>query len=503
MGLAAAAWITQKFSYFISWSLVGCFVQRQNNTKGWNMAGKRQIVLGAAMIHPHGSHAASWLMPEAQDNASNDIGYYQHIAQLCERGKFDLFFITDTPAARTDHLLALSRSPDFMNVFDPITLLAAISGATRRIGLAATASTSFSEPYTIARQFATLDHISGGRAGWNVVTSANDSAARNYGLDRLPPHEDRYERAREFLDVVKALWDTWEDNAFVYDKESALSFVPEKFHVLDHHGKYYKVFGGLNLARPPQGHPVIFQAGASDPGKELGAETADVVFGGGSSIQSAQAFYRDLKGRMGKYGRNPDDLKVLAGVTVVIGDSKSDAERIFATWEEKIHPDVGVMKLGQDLGADLSDLPLDQAIPQDRVPTTSNLQKSFFDQIVGLINQGGSLRDIAAQYKRGKPTFSGSPADIADHMEQWISNKACDGFLISFPVLPSTLSKFVDQVVPELQRRGLFKTEYAGETLRENLGLKKPPNRHVVAKGNVRAKLPRETQSSRGKQEPG
>lgn len=429
---------------------------------------------------PHGSHTASWRMPEAQGNASNDIGYYQRIVQLCERGKFDLFFITDSPAARTDQLLASSRSPDFMNVFDPLTLLAAISGATTRIGLAATASTSFSEPYTIARQFATLDHISGGRAGWNVVTSATDYAARNYGLDRLPPHADRYERAREFLDVVRALWDTWEDNAFVYDKENALSFLPEKFHVLDHVGKHFRVFGGLNLARPPQGHPVIFQAGASEPGKELGAETADVVFGAGSSIRSAQTFYRDLKGRMDKYDRNANELKVLSGVTVVIGDSKTDAERIFASWEEQVHPDVGVMKLGQDLGIDLSDLPLDQPIPRDRVPTTSNFQKTFFDNIVGLIDQGLSLRDVATQYKRGKPTCCGSAVDVADYVEHWVMEEACDGFLISFPVLPSTLSRFVDEVVPQLQRRGIFRTEYTGATLRENLGLQKPPNRHVV-----------------------
>ncbi|WP_245452544.1 LLM class flavin-dependent oxidoreductase [Bradyrhizobium forestalis] len=454
--------------------------ERNSNTKASNMAVKRQIVLGAVINQPHGSHTASWLMPEAQGNASNDIGYYQRIAQLCERGKFDLFFITDTPAVRTDHLLASSRSPDFMNVFDPITLLAAISGATTRIGLAATASTSFSEPYTIARQFATLDHISGGRAGWNVVTSATDYAARNYGLDRLPTHGDRYERAREFVEIVKALWDTWEDGAFVYDKENALSFLPEKFHILGHDGKHFKVFGGLNIARPPQGHPVIFQAGASEPGKELGAETADVVFGAGSSIQSAQAFYRDLKSRMGKYGRNANELKILSGVTVVIGDSKSDAERIFARWEEKVHPDVGVMKLGQDLGTDLSDLPLDQPIPRDRVPTTSNFQKTFFDHIAGLIEQGLSLRDIAVQYRRGKPTCCGSAADVADYMEQWVGEEACDGFLISFPVLPSTLSTFVDQVVPELQRRGMFKTEYAGETLRENLGLQQPPNRYVA-----------------------
>jgi FMN-dependent oxidoreductase (nitrilotriacetate monooxygenase family) len=247
------------------------------------MNAKKQMVIGA-LIHANGSHSASWLMDEARPHASTDIDYYREMAQLCERGKFDFFFIADTPAARTENLTVWSRSPLFMNVLEPITLLSAIAGATSRIGLGATASTSFFEPYNLARQFASLDHITHGRAAWNVVTSANDYAARNFGLDRLPPHADRYARAKEFVDVVEALWDTWEDDAFVYDKTACLSFLPEKQHLLDHKGKYFTVHGALNIERPPQGRPVIIQAGASDTGKDFAAEYAEVVFGSSGNL---------------------------------------------------------------------------------------------------------------------------------------------------------------------------------------------------------------------------
>src|SRR5581483_324012 len=267
------------------------------------MTKKNQMVIGA-LIHANGSHAASWLMQEAVPHASTSIDYYRAMAQLSERGKFDFFFIADTPAARTENLKAWSRSPLFMNVLDPITLLAGIAGATTHIGLGATASTSFFEPYNLARQFASLDHISHGRAAWNVVTSANDYAARNFGLDRLPPHGERYAKAREFFQVVDALWDTWEDDAWVYDKKTSFSFIPEKQHALDHQGKYFTVRGALNVARPPQGKPVIIQAGASDTGMDFAAEVAEVVFGSSATLPKAKEYYRDLKGRMAKFGRH-------------------------------------------------------------------------------------------------------------------------------------------------------------------------------------------------------
>ncbi len=440
---------------------------------------KKQMVIGA-LIHANGSHAASWLMPEAQPHASTDIDYYRAMAQTAERGKFDFFFIADTPAARTENLKVWSRSPLFMNVLEPITLLSAIAGATSHIGLGATASTSFFEPYNLARQFASLDHISHGRAAWNVVTSANDYAARNFGLDRLPPHADRYAKAREFVEVVEALWDTWEDDAFVYDKNTCLSFLPEKLHALDHKGEYFTVQGALNIERPPQGRPVIIQAGASDTGRDFAAEFAEVVFGSSGALAPAKAFYGDLKERMVKFGRRPDDLKIASGISVVIGESEQEAREKLESWQELIHPDVGVMRLGQDLETDLSDLPLDQPVPEDRIPKSSNFHKAYFDEIAGMIRQRLTLREIARRYNRAKATFCGTAMQVADHMEAWMEAGACDGFMISFLALPSSLVDFVDKVIPELQRRGVFRTDYTGSTLRDHLGLPRPENRHVL-----------------------
>jgi FMN-dependent oxidoreductase (nitrilotriacetate monooxygenase family) len=444
------------------------------------MSKKKQMAIGA-LVHANGSHAASWLMDEARPHASTDIDYYREMAQLAERGKFDFFFIADTPAARTENLRAWSRSPLFMNVLEPLTLLSAIAGATSRIGLGATASTSFYEPYNIARLFASLDHISHGRAAWNVVTSANDYAARNFGLDRLPPHADRYAKAKEFIDVVEALWDSWEDGAFVYDKATCQSFIPEKQHLVDHSGKYFTVHGVLNLERPPQGRPVIIQAGASDTGRDFAAEYAEVVFGSSGNLDGAIAFYRDLKERMGKFGRHPDDLKIASGISVVIGESEQEARDKLDSWQELVHPDVGVLRLSQDLETDLSDLPLDEPVPVSRIPATSNLHKAYFDEIAGLIRQGLTLREITRRFNRAKATFCGTPTQVADHMESWIEAGACDGFMISFVALPSTMQDFVAKVVPELQRRGVFRNDYEGRTLREHLGLSRPENRHAVA----------------------
>lgn len=437
----------------------------------------RTMMSLGALIHPNGSHPASWLVPGAEDGASNDVGYYQRMARLAEKGLFDLFFIADTPAARTDNLRAWSRSPVFMNVFDPIVLLAAVAGATQRIGLGATASTSFSEPYTIARQFASLDHISGGRAGWNVVTSANDYAARNFGLDRLPPHAERYARAREFVHLVRDLWDTWEDDAFVYNHEAGLSFDPARFRVTHHEGAHFRLHGALNLARPPQGHPVIIQAGASEAGKELAAETAEIVFGSAATLEKAKEFYRDLKGRMARHGRPTRSLRILSGISVVVAETEQAARESLESWQALIHPDVGILRLGQDLETDLSDLPLDEPVPENRIPATSNLHQGYFAEIADMIRSGLTLRQIGLRYNRSKATFCGTPVSVADHMQTWIEEEACDGFMISFPVLPGTLETFVDTVVPELQRRGLFRTGYDGSTLRDVLGLERPAPR--------------------------
>lgn len=441
---------------------------------------KTHMVLGT-LVEANGFHPAAWLTEEAEPDAPTNVEWHQRMAQLAERGLLDFFFIADTPATRTDNLTTWSRAPMYMNQLEPITLLTAIAGATKHIGLGGTASTSFYEPYNIARLYASLDHISGGRAAWNVVTSANDYAARNFGLDRLPPHAKRYDKAREFLTIVKRLWDTWEDDAFIMDKERCLTFDPDKYHVVDHDGEFFKIHGGLNIARPPQGHPVIIQAGASETGKEFAAETSEVIFGTGADIEAAKRFYADLKGRMGKYGRTPDQLKVLAGITVVVGESAADAHAKLDGWNDLVHTDVGLMRLRNDLETDLSDLPLDEPVPVERIPATSNHHQAYFNEIAGMIREGLTLRDICRRYNRSKAVFAGSPMEVADMMETWVTEQAADGFMMTFPVLPSTMAIFVEKVVPELQRRGLFRTEYEGKTFRENLGLARPENSNLVA----------------------
>jgi FMN-dependent oxidoreductase (nitrilotriacetate monooxygenase family) len=444
------------------------------------MSATRQMAL-ALLASGTGSHVASWLHPATTPTGGTDIKHYRRMAQLAESGKFDLFFIADTPAARTEMLTAYSRYPLFMNVFEPVTLLSALSGATDHIGLGGTVSTSFTEPYNVARQFASLDHISGGRAGWNVVTSANDFAARNFGHSKLAAHAERYARAQEFVKVVSALWDSWEDDAFIRDREQGLFFDPAKQHKLSHHGRFFTVDGALNIERPPQGRPVIIQAGASETGKEFAAETAEVVFASNTEAAGSAAFYADLKGRMAKYGRHPDELKVLAGLPIVLGSSHQEALDKREALQGLIHPDVGRMRLGMDLELDLTDLPLDEPIPEELIPKTSNLHQAYFNRIVRMIREDKlTLRQLYMRYERGNTTLCGTVATIADHMEEWISTNACDGFMLNFPTLPDGLEDFVTKVVPELQRRGLVRKEYTGKTLRDNLGLARPENRYVT-----------------------
>jgi FMN-dependent oxidoreductase (nitrilotriacetate monooxygenase family) len=442
----------------------------------------KQISLAMLVGSAAGGHPAAWLHPGANAAGSTDIAYYRALAQTAERGLFDLFFIADTPAARTDNLHAWSRFPMFMNVLEPVTLLTALAGATTHIGLGGTVSTSFSEPYNVARQFASLDHISYGRAAWNVVTSANDYAARNFGHATLPPHAERYEKAGEFVDVVNKLWDSWEDDAFVRDRARGLYFDPARQHPVHHAGKFFKVDGALNVARSPQGKPVIIQAGASDTGLELAARTAEIVFASASNPQDAKRGYDALKGRMAKYGRAPDEMKILAGLPVVIGGSQQEAEDKYQALQEMIHPDVGRFRLGTDLEADLSDLPLDEPIPPDRLPKSANQHKAFFDGIMKIIREENpTLRQLYLRYERGRKTIKGTPRHIADVMEQWIALGAADGFMMQFSTLPDGLEDFVTSVVPELQKRGLFRTEYVGRTLRDHLGLVRPANAHAAA----------------------
>lgn len=435
----------------------------------------------AVLVQGTGVHPASWMLTGTAKDPATNIDYYVDAARLAEKGCFDLFFVADSPAARTENLHAWSRFPLFMNVFEPITLLAALSAATTKIGLGATASTSFYEPYNLARLFASLDHMSHGRAAWNIVTTATDYAARNFGLNKLPPREERYARAQEFVSVVKALWDTWEDDAFLHDVEAGINFDPDKLHALDHKGQYFEVHGALNIARSPQGQPVLIQAGASATGKDFAAEHAEVVFGSDATLGEAQVFYRDIKDRLAKFGRDPSSLKILAGLPVVVGSTLQEAEDRYWAQQNLIHPDVGRMRLSNDLEVDLSDLPLDEPIPEERIPASSNLHQTYFAQIADMVRNKMTLRQIYMNYERGLTTLRGTPASIADYMQEWLERGAADGFMMIFPSMPGGLKDFVDEVVPELQGRGLMRLEYEGTQLRDHLGLRRPPNRYLPA----------------------
>lgn len=439
------------------------------------MAERSQLRLGA-FLYPTGHHIAAWRHPDAQADAGSNFAHYVELAHLAERGKFDLIFMADGVGTRGTDVEALSRTATrYVAQFEPITLLSALAAVTRNIGFVATASTSYNEPYHIARKFASLDHISGGRAGWNLVTSSSEHEAHNFGRDEHYAHDERYERAEEFADVVTGLWDTWEEGAFPRDKQNGLYFDPDKQHVLNHKGKFFKVRGPLNVARSPQGHPVLVQAGSSEPGKELAARTAEVVFTAHQTFEDARTFYADLKGRLRKYGRHADDLKVMPGIFPVVGRTIAEAEEKFEQIQELIHPVVGLALLsGMTGGVDLSAYPLDGPVPA--LPET-NASKSRQRLLLDLAHRENlTIRQLYLRIAgaRGHRQIVGTPAQIADEMQHWFTGGAADGFNIMPPHLPVGLRDFVDLVLPELRRRGLFRNEYEGTTLRQNLGLRTP-----------------------------
>src|SRR5579884_2746023 len=337
---------------------------------------RKRMRLGAH-FHPTGNHVAAWLSPDSQRDAGFNFAHYAQLARTAERGKFDFIFLADALATRKGRLQGLSRWPQYMVFFEPLTLLAAMAVVTERIGLVATASTSYSEPYNLARSFASLDHISGGRAGWNVVTTSSPGASFNFGRDEHYGHDERYRRAREFMTVAKGLWDSWDDDAFVMNLETGIYFDPEKLHPLHHRGEFFAVRGPLNAARPPQGYPVIFQAGGSETGRELAAETAEGVFVQEQSIEKAYAFRQDLRRRAERFGRNPDELKVMAGLSTVVGRTEAEAREKHDFLQSKIHPDVGYEIIAAELaGIDLSDAPLDEPLSPDRLPPTTNFSQT-------------------------------------------------------------------------------------------------------------------------------
>jgi FMN-dependent oxidoreductase (nitrilotriacetate monooxygenase family) len=438
------------------------------------MPKSKQLKLGAFM-RPVSIHTGAWRYPGAYPDANFNLAHMKRFVQTLERARFDAFFMADHLAVLNMPLEALKRSHTVTS-FEPFTLLSALAVLTEHIGLVATASTTFDEPFHIARRFASLDHISGGRAGWNIVTTANPDSALNFGRTVHMDHDERYRRAREFHRVVTGLWDSFADDAFVRDAERGLYFDPDKLHVLNHRGDYLSVRGPLNIARPVQGWPVIVQAGASEAGRQLAAETAEVIFAAQSSIGEGQRFYADVKGRMQKLGRDPDQLKILPGAFVVVGDSIEEAREKRAQLDSLVHYDSSIASLSIALGHDVSQLDPDGPLPE--IPE-SNASKSGRERVVALAQRENLTVRQLAQRLGGFSglAFVGTPQSIADEMEDWLTSEASDGFNVMFPYLPAGLDEFVTRVVPELQRREIFRREYTGKTLRENLGLARPANR--------------------------
>ncbi len=426
-------------------------------------------------MRPVSIHTAAWRYPGAFADANFNFKHLKRFAQTLERGKFDAFFMADHLAVLNMPMDALKRSATVTSI-DPPTLLPALAAVTEHIGLIATGSTTFDAPYHLARRFASLDHLSGGRAAWNIVTTSNPDAALNFGLDDHMEHDERYRRAREFYDVVTGLWDSWADDAFIRDVEAGIYFDPAKLHTLNHKGKYYSVRGPLNVGRPIQGWPVIVQAGASEAGKQLAAETAEMVFAGVGQLADGKKLYADIKGRMKAVGREPDQLKILPGAFVVVGDTVEEAKAKRAHLDSLVHYDSAIASLSIALGTDASKFDPDGPLPE--IPPT-NASQSGRERAIALAKRDGLTVRQLAQRLGGFAglSFVGTPQTIAEQMEQWLMEEGSDGFNVMFPYLPEGLDDFVDRVVPELQRRGLFRKEYEGTTLRENLGLKRPPNR--------------------------
>jgi len=432
-------------------------------------------------MRPVGIHTAWWRHPAAYPDANFNLKHLIRFAQTLERGRFDAWFMADHLAVLNMPMAALKRSATVTS-FDPLTLLPALAMVTKHLGLIATASTTFEPPYMIARRFASLDHISGGRAGWNLVTTSNPDAALNFGLREHLEHGERYRRAREFFDVVTGLWDSWAEDAFIRDVENGIYFDPERMHVLNHKGEFLSVRGPLNIARPIQGWPVIVQAGASDAGRQLAAETAEMIFASGGKLGDAQAYYADVKRRAERLGRSPDHIKILPGALVVVGETAMAAREKRALLDSLVHPDSGIASLSIALGHDASSFDLDGPLPE--IPE-SNASKSGRERVIERARRDNltvrQLAQIAGSYSG--LALVGTPTMIANQMEEWLYSEACDGFNIMFPYVPGGLDDFVDQVVPELQRRGLFRREYEGKTLRENLGLPRPESRFFAKPG--------------------
>jgi len=413
-----------------------------------------------------GNHSAGWRMPGALAGSQN-FTLLKHLIETAERGKFDLFFLADAVNSSP------SMPPSMMLRLEPITLLTALAGCTKHIGLAATASTTYSEPYNLARLFASLDHLSGGRAAWNVVAGAFPEAAGNFGREAHPSLDERYGRAAEFIEVMKGLWDSWEEDSFVMDQASGRYVDPAKMHPLNHRGEYFSVTGPLNITRPPQGYPVIMQAGGSEPGRDLAAATGEVIYSVAPTLQVGKEFRDDIRRRAEKFGRNPDHIKIMAGVCAIVGETEADARKKLAALGDLVDSATALKTLSDKLGHDLSGYDLDSPMPD--LPPGGPMQGHAKAILAMAREKGLTIREVRdATTATSHRLLVGTPEQIADGMEEWLEAGVGDGYAVLPPWFPGPFDDFVDEVVPILQKRGLFRTEYTGTTLRDHLGLPWP-----------------------------
>ncbi|MED5609650.1 MULTISPECIES: LLM class flavin-dependent oxidoreductase [Pseudomonas] len=436
---------------------------------------QRQMSIGMNILG-FGAHAAAWRTGEVPPTAYLDVGYYQNIARISERGTLDAIFLADGPALAGD----VGRQP--AGRLEPTVLLTAVAAATQRIGVIATASSSYNEPFNLARRIASLDHISGGRAAWNVVTNAGDAAAQNFGLAGAPLHVDRYARAEEFVDVTLKLWDSWEDGAIIGDAASGRFADPARVHAIDHVGKHFSVKGPLNVPRSPQGRPVLVQAGSSEGGKALGSRFADAIFTTQTTLADGQAFYREMKQRARQWGRNPEHLKIMPGLSTVLGSTEAEALERFERLNSYLGEGGLLRQIAQRIGVDASELDPDAPLPWQRIGPVNEFEKGSHGFLEAQLNlaraENLSVRQLSRRILVGHRLLVGTPEQVAASLEEWFLAGAADGFNIMPDSFPSGVEIFVDEVVPRLRKRGLFRHEYQGSTLREHLGLPYPASQY-------------------------
>ena len=442
----------------------------------------RTLHLNVNLLHS-GVYPSAWRLPDSRPDAFVDIDHFVRVARVAERGKLDAIFLADTPAIND----RIDYRP--FNALEPTVVLASVAAATSHVGLVATASTTYNEPYNLARRFASLDMVSRGRAGWNVVTTADAAAGRNFGFAGASEHGARYARAREFTELVHALWDSWEDDAFVGDKAGGRFVDTGKVHAIRHRGAHYAVEGPLTVPRSPQGRPVTFQAGGSEDGRELAAATADAVFSLAQTVADGAAYARDLRARAARYGRAPDALVILPGLATVIGSTEAEARRRQDALWNLVPVEYSLARLAGTLRIDPARLDLDRPLP-DPLPLPPDANHTMFLGTVALARRDGlTVRQLlrALGGGVGHRIVAGTPEAIADDIEAWFRAGAADGFNLMPDVLPDGLETLVDAVVPILQRRGLFRRDYAGATLRDHLGLARPPSRDAAGDASLSA----------------